>query len=57
MKYSMTGRGNKLVFADHCRRQLGTSGSRKLQVNHCQIYQKNIQNKYETINANMISCF
>ena len=43
MKYSMTGRGNKFVFADHCRRQLGTSGSRKLQVNQCQIYKKKQQ--------------
>ena len=56
MKYSMTGRGNKFDFADHCRRQLGTSGSRKLQVKQCQIYQKTSKT-YETINANMMSCF
>ena len=44
MKYLMTGRGNKFVFAARCRRQLGTSGSRKLQVNQCQIYQQTIKN-------------
>ena len=47
MIYSMTGRGNKFVFADHCRRQLGTSGSRKLQVNQCQIYKKKTSKTYE----------
>ena len=44
MKYPMTGRGNKFVFADHCHRQLGTSGSRKLQVKMSNIYKKNIKN-------------
>ena len=45
MKYSMTGRGNKFVFTDHCRRQLVTSGSRNLQVIQSQIYKKKHKKK------------